>query len=152
MAKPEQMSDFFEGCLAGQLVDVVAAINEFALFAEDVTERGGRRHHAFQALRFRKGDVCDRFGRLGHCSATFVLPSPETGEGAVWEVGVYEGRCGGGMGWLCALRRLPHGKRSFDSAQDYGRDEGCLRQVPPPRPSPVRGGGSKRRVSFSAVR
>ena len=48
VADPEQMGDFFERGLAGQLVDVVAAVDQPALFAEDVAERRRRRDDALQ--------------------------------------------------------------------------------------------------------
>ena len=39
MPNPEQVGHFLEGRLAGQLVDVVAAVDELALFYDESTGR-----------------------------------------------------------------------------------------------------------------
>jgi hypothetical protein len=56
-AVPEEKGDLLEGGLPGQLVDVVATIDEAAFFSEDVAEGGRGGDNSFEPLRFRKGTV-----------------------------------------------------------------------------------------------
>src|SRR6478672_5855686 len=71
MANPEQMGDFLERRLAGQLMDVVTAVNELALFAKNVAKRGRCRHHAFEPFRLWQLGL-GGFGRLCHRSALLL--------------------------------------------------------------------------------
>ena len=50
-ALPEQVADLFVGGLARELVNLIAAIDETAFFAEDVTDGGRGDHNAVEALR-----------------------------------------------------------------------------------------------------
>ncbi len=47
---PEQIDDFLIGNFADQLVDIVPAIDELALVAEHVAQRGGIRDNAFESV------------------------------------------------------------------------------------------------------
>ena len=58
----QQMDHFFEGHLAGEFVNVVAAINQFAGLALDIAQAGAGGDDAFKAFGGRGGS------RIGHVS------------------------------------------------------------------------------------
>ena len=72
-AIPEEIGDFLERGPAGQLVDVIAAVDEFAFFAEDMAQRRRRGNHAFQTLRFRQGGLVGN-GRAAVGPGHVLLP------------------------------------------------------------------------------
>jgi hypothetical protein len=51
---PEKVGDFFERSAPRQLVNVVAPIDESALFTEDVTEGGRRGDDTLESLGLRQ--------------------------------------------------------------------------------------------------
>ncbi len=70
---PEQVGDFLERRVVGEVVDVVADVDELAGGAVDVAQRGIEGHDAFEAarlhlLRGRRGGAvaCGRGGRGLH--------------------------------------------------------------------------------------
>ena len=54
---PKEVRDLFERRFASQLVDVVAAVDEFAFFPKHVAQCGRRGNHTLQALGFRQGGL-----------------------------------------------------------------------------------------------
>jgi hypothetical protein len=56
-AVPKQVHDLLEGGVLGQVVNVVAPIDELALVAVDGREFGFKGNHAFEPSRFDGGIV-----------------------------------------------------------------------------------------------
>ena len=102
--KPQQVADFFEGRVVGQLVDVDAAIGEHALIAIDVADAGICGGNAFQPL----GAVHHR----GHENLSRPRPQSEIRDGCTLRENValevqltfiLRGDCGvHHTGWRCS--------------------------------------------------
>src|SRR5271156_1980101 len=80
MPEPEQVADFFEGRVLGQIVDVIPAIGEHSRVAVDVANAGCGGNNAFQSLgclQARYARHLRLLGLLADPKATFFYTPDE---------------------------------------------------------------------------